>query len=73
MSIVLPDGNDVVPGLYRSVRGEIACIDHAPTVNGVRWIAEGWNVVTADDNTPIAYRCQHCGGSTTTRSPHQRF
>ena len=60
MSAILPPDDVVIPGLYWSVRGEIACVDHAPTVDGVRWIAEGWSAVTALIDAAVTYRCQHC-------------
>ena len=51
-------------GLYWSFRGEVACVDHAPSVHDPRWNLEGWAPVTArsgtEQGTRFEYQCQHC-------------
>ena len=58
-------------GLYWSIRGEVACIKHAP--DGDRWTTEGWKPI------PMTYRgtfqCQHCAPDHTAVThprPHRR-
>jgi hypothetical protein len=34
-----------VTGLYWSIRGEVACDDHAPAIDDPRWRVEGWTPV----------------------------
>jgi hypothetical protein len=49
-------------GLYWSIRGEVACNDHAPTVDDPRWTVEGWNPipVSAGHTHARRYQCQFC-------------
>jgi hypothetical protein len=48
--------------LYWSIRGEVACDDHAPEVDDPRWITEGWEPVPISSGhiEGTRYRCQHC-------------
>lgn len=51
-----------VLGLYWSIRGEVACNDHAPDVYNPRWIREGWEPVpvSVGHEKGTRYQCQHC-------------
>lgn len=62
--------SDVVEGdglqlLYWSIRGEVACSDHAPEHSSVRWLREGWMLmpVSSRRRHGLEYQCQHCSGS----------
>jgi hypothetical protein len=50
----------VVPGLYWSTRGEIACAKHAPERDSERWVQEEWREITALRGATPEYQCQHC-------------
>ena len=43
-------------GLYWSIRGEVACMNHVP--DGNRWTAEGWKPVPESQRG--TFHCQHC-------------
>jgi hypothetical protein len=49
-------------GLYWSIRGEVACDDHAPAFDDPRWRLEGWTAVpvSAARMKGDHYQCQHC-------------
>ena len=49
-------------GLYWSIRGEVACDDHAPATDDPRWRTEGWNPVpvASGHRDRSRYQCQHC-------------
>ena len=49
-------------GLYWSIRGEVACADHAPEIVDPRWAVEGWAPVpvSAGPVQRSRYQCQHC-------------
>jgi len=51
-----------VTGLYWSIRGEVACAEHAPKTEDPRWIIEGWASIPAVSGHLHAsrYQCQHC-------------
>jgi hypothetical protein len=51
-----------VTGLYWSIRGEVACDDHAPAVDDPRWSIEGWCPVPVSSGhvQGSRYQCQHC-------------
>ena len=51
-----------VLGLYWSIRGEVACDDHAPDVDNQRWTTEGWESIPISSGRVIGtqYQCQHC-------------
>ena len=51
-----------VTGLYWSIRGEVACDEHAPAVDDPRWTVEGWCPVPVSSvqRHGIHYQCQHC-------------
>ena len=49
--------------LYWSIRGEVACADHAPSANDPRWVIEGWAPVPVSSgyfHGASRYQCQHC-------------
>ena len=47
--------------LYWSIRGEVACDEHAPVVDDVRWIDECWAPLqVAFTEAGTRYECQHC-------------
>ena len=49
-------------GLYWSIRGEVACDDHAPKVDDPRWTVEGWTAVPSSSGQMQGsrYQCQFC-------------
>jgi hypothetical protein len=49
-------------GLYWSLRGEVACADHAPPTEDPRWTTEGWNAlpVSSGHIKGTHYQCQYC-------------
>ena len=51
-----------VLGLYWSIRGEVACDDHAPDVDNQRWTTEGWEPIPISSGRVIGtrYQCRHC-------------
>ena len=51
-----------ITGLYWSIRGEIACVEHCPAVEDPRWGIEGWNPIPVSSGHMHAsrYQCQHC-------------
>jgi hypothetical protein len=59
------------PGdLFWSVRGEVACAEHVPPLNSVRWSDESWRVIPPNAaRHGIRYQCQHCAPD---RSPIAR-
>ena len=63
MQHVTPPHPPSVSGLYWSIRGEVACDEHAPAVDDPRWTIEGWNPVpiSAGTCTALIIRCQFCG------------
>jgi hypothetical protein len=56
---------DGIEGLYWSIRGEVACSDHAPEPSSMRWIGEGWTQmpVSSRRRHGLEYQCQHCSDS----------
>jgi CheY-like chemotaxis protein len=50
-------------GLFWSKRGEVACGDHAPQSDVVRWRDEGWRPILEAEMKRLEYRCQHCAGT----------
>lgn len=47
--------------LYRSMRGHIACAEHAPLLDVSRWTVESWHRVPAAElSEPSELRCQRC-------------
>jgi hypothetical protein len=48
--------------LYWSIRGEVACDEHAPSTDDPRWVTEGWNALpmSSGDIRGSKYQCQHC-------------
>ena len=51
-----------VTGLYWSIRGEVACDEHAPVTDDPRWTMEGWCSVPVSSGHfhGSRYQCQHC-------------
>jgi CheY-like chemotaxis protein len=50
-------------GLFWSRRGEIACAEHAPEADSIRWREEQWTAVPpGGPSRRIVYRCQYCPG-----------
>ena len=51
-----------ITGLYWSVRGEVACDEHAPSTDDPRWTIDGWDPIPATSGYLRAshYQCQHC-------------
>jgi len=51
-----------VTGLYWSIRGEVACDEHAPAVNNPRWTMErcGPVLVSSGQMPGSRYQCQFC-------------
>ena len=52
-----------VTGLYWSIRGEVACDHHAPSVTDPRWTIEGWSPVPVTSGRHAKgsrYQCQFC-------------
>lgn len=49
-------------GLYWSIRGEVACDEHAPDTTDPRWFVEGWAPVPLSSGSSRShrYQCQHC-------------
>jgi hypothetical protein len=49
-------------GLYWSIRGEVACDEHAPATDDPRWTSEGWTPIplSSADVKGMRYQCQHC-------------
>lgn len=49
-------------GLYWSIRGEVACDEHAPAVEDLRWRTERWAAVPVSSGhmNGARYQCQHC-------------
>ena len=49
-------------GLYWSIRGEVACDEHAPLVDDPRWTVEGWHPlpVSSGQMQGSRYQCQFC-------------
>ena len=49
-------------GLYWSIRGEVACDDHAPHADELRWSTEGWEPIPVSSGRAhgLRYQCQHC-------------
>ena len=49
-------------GLYWSIRGEVACGEHAPSPDDPRWTHERWNAVpiSAGHIKRSKYQCPHC-------------
>ena len=49
-------------GLYWSMRGEVACDDHAPSFDDPRWTVDGWKPlpVSCGYLKATRYQCQHC-------------
>ena len=49
-------------GLYWSIRGEVACAEHAPSSDDPRWTHEGWNALPTSSGwmKSTHYQCQHC-------------
>jgi hypothetical protein len=54
-----------LPVLYWSIRGEVACGDHAPPLDSPRWSQERWATMAPDVRARHGrrYQCQHCAGS----------
>jgi hypothetical protein len=61
-------------GLYWSVRGEVACDEHAPPIEDYRWMLEGWDPVPVSSGhiKGTRYQCQHCAadGRVVVRNGH---
>jgi two-component system chemotaxis response regulator CheY len=56
-------GPTLASRLFWSRRGEIACGQHAPEADSVRWRDERWAPIPpAPDTHRISYQCQHCPG-----------
>lgn len=56
-------------GLYWSIRGDIACWDHAPAAADPRWTAEKWKpLVPVYASKSVRYRCKLCHGRVLNRS-----
>ena len=51
-----------VTGLYWSIRGEVACDEHARAMNNPRWTMEGWSPVPMSSGPMQGsrYQCQFC-------------
>jgi hypothetical protein len=49
-----------VTGLYWSIRGEVACDEHSPTVDDPRWTIGGWNPVPVSSGHVHGSRYQFC-------------
>ena len=49
-------------GLYWSIRGEVACPDHASRISNDRWKSEGWVPLPTSSQgyRGMQFRCQHC-------------
>ena len=46
--------------LFWSRKGEIACLQHAPSGDHNRWTAEGWQEIAHSPGRRVKYQCQHC-------------
>ena len=56
-------------GLYWSIRGDIACCDHAPAAADPRWTEEKWKpLLPAYPSKSVRYRCKLCHGRVINRS-----
>jgi len=53
---------DSTTGLYWSIRGEVACTEHAPDTDDSRWVTQRWAPVPMSASLPQGsrYQCQHC-------------
>ena len=51
-----------VTGLYWSIRGEVACAEHAPDFEEPRWLCEGWDALPTSSQRVAGkrFQCQHC-------------
>ena len=51
-----------VTGLYWSIRGEVACDEHAPRVDDPQWTFEGWTPIpdTSGFMKGAYFQCPHC-------------
>jgi len=51
-----------VLGLYWSIRGEVACDEHAPDVDDPAWTTEGWAPLPISSGRVhgTQYHWQHC-------------
>ena len=49
-------------GLYWSVRGQVACLEHAARLTEAEWLAEGWQPlpVSSQGHRGPRYQCQFC-------------
>jgi hypothetical protein len=49
-------------GLYWSIRGEVACDEHAPYADEPRWSTEAWEPLPVSSGRVhgLHYQCQHC-------------
>ena len=49
-------------GLYWSIRGHVACGQHAPPVEDSRWGTEGWAPLPSSSQGvhSLRYQCQYC-------------
>ena len=49
-------------GIYWSIRGEVACSEHAPDIEDPRWTVERWEPVPVSSGHVHGwrYQCQHC-------------
>jgi hypothetical protein len=49
-------------GLYWSIRGEVACSQHASRISEDRWQSEGWMPLPASSQgfRGLQFQCQHC-------------
>ena len=58
----MPPHPPSLTGLYWSIRGEVACAEHAPSPDNPRWTHEGWNALPASSGhiKGSRYQCQHC-------------
>lgn len=48
--------------LYWSIRGEVACTEHAPDPDDPQWFIEGWQPLppSSANAKTSRYQCQHC-------------
>jgi hypothetical protein len=49
-------------GLFWSIRGEVACDQHAPAEDDPRWVDDGWDSMPTSSARlqTSRYQCQHC-------------
>jgi len=49
-------------GLYWSVRGQVACLEHVSKIHETQWIGDGWQPLPrlSQGHHGLRYQCQYC-------------